>query len=329
MQAPETLKDRILNIDGKDEFRKLALELFQLHYKENEVYRAYVDALPDRFSRPEDIDEIPCLPIEFFKKYKIGIPTDNFDEVFESSGTTGANTSKHYVQDGEWYIEQSIRNFEDQYGPLKDFCILALLPSYLERSSSSLVYMAKAFMERSNSKQSGFYLNEFDALFQVLKELKQKGEKTLLLGVSFALLDFGAAYKMDHKDLILMETGGMKGRRKEMIRKELHAELKASFGLEKVHSEYGMTELLSQAYSKGDGIFNCPPWMKILIRDSEDPLSYIRDGLTGGISVIDLANYSSCPFIATQDLGKIHPQGVEILGRFDNSDIRGCSLLTI
>lgn len=250
--------------------------------------------------------------------------------IFTSSGTTGAKTSQHVVTDISLYEKSFLKAFEHFYGPVSHYCILALLPAYLEREGSSLVYMVDSLITKSRHSNSGFYLNNLDDLKKQLMLLQKKGQKTLLIGVSFALLDLAETMRFPLKNTIVMETGGMKGRRREMIRSELHQILKNAFGVEQIHSEYGMTELLSQGYSKGHGIFNCPPWMKVLIRDTEDPLSIQKSGKNGGINIIDLANLNSCPFIATQDLGKVHPNGsFEVLGRFDHSDIRGCNLMVV
>jgi hypothetical protein len=237
-------------------------------------------------------------------------------------------TSSHYVTDVTWYTESFRKAFTLFYGDVKDYTVLALLPSYLEREGSSLIYMATDLIKESAKLDSGFYLYNHEELYGQLKKQRKEEKPTLLIGVTFALLDFTEKYNLNFPELIVMETGGMKGRRKEMIREELHGLLCKGFGTENIHSEYGMTELLSQAYSKGKGIFNCPPWMKIMIRDPNDPLSNLGNEKTGGINIIDLANINSCSFIATQDLGKIYADNsFEILGRFDNSDIRGCNLL--
>jgi hypothetical protein len=250
--------------------------------------------------------------------------------VFSSSGTTGQITSKHYIADIQLYEQSYTKGFHHFYGDVGQYCILALLPSYIERSGSSLIYMVNDLIEKSKHPQSGFYLNEIDSLIDTLTALDAKGKKVLLIGVSFALLDLVEKYQLQLKNTIVMETGGMKGRRKELIRKELHEHLMKGFGVETIHSEYGMTELLSQAYSNGNGIFKTPPWMKFMIRDTEDPLSFLPFGKTGGINVIDLANINSCSFIATQDLGKKYEdESFEILGRFDHSDVRGCNLMVL
>jgi hypothetical protein len=276
------------------------------------------------------VTEIPFLPIQFFKSHDVLSSTAPIQETFTSSGTTGSITSRHLVTDLSYY-EQSFRMaFSQFYGNIEDYAVLALLPSYLERDGSSLIYMVEDLIEGSNNPDSGFYLNNYDELIQKLVALDESGQNILLIGVTYALLDLVEKQGFRLKNTIIMETGGMKGRRREMIREELHEVLCNGFGVSKIHSEYGMTELLSQAYSLGDGIFECPPWMDILIRDTEDALTYIDSGKTGGINVIDLANYNSCSFIATQDLGKKYEnQSFEVLGRFDNSDIRGCNLMVM
>ena len=316
-------------------FNNLALETFRFQYTNSNVYRAYLDALhvnPSKLSRVEDI---PFLPIKFFKTHTVQSGVFEPKAVFESSGTSRTINSRHPVKDIHLYEESFIKGFEHFYGLVSDYCILGLLPAYLERTGSSLVYMVDKMIKLSNHPQSDFYLNEYEKLFEALKQLENKGQKILLIGVSFALLDFFEKYPMNLKNTIVMETGGMKGRRREMIRAELHAELSIGSGLAKIHSEYGMTELLSQAYSKGDGIFNCPPWMKIFDRDEEDPLliktpSSGKVPLSGAVNIIDLANIYSCSFVAADDAGKLHADGsFEILGRMDGSDLRGCSLMVM
>lgn len=329
MLVPEEIKHKISSIKSEDEFNALALELFKIQVKHNPIYRSFIESLPQKHRKPTSFLEIPFLPIDFFKSKRIIIKGNEAEIIFESSGSTGANTSKHYVADKGWYIDNSIRNFEFFYGDLSNYCVLALLPSYLERSGSSLVLMAEEMIKRSKHEKSGFYLDDFKALKNNLISLKKGATKTLLLGVSFALIDFAKEQAIHFPDLIVMETGGMKGRAREMIREELHAHLKEGFGVSTIHSEYGMTELLSQSYSKKDGIFATPPWMKFLIRDSNDPFTLLDEDQTGGLNIIDLANFQSCPFIATQDLARKTIRGTEILGRFDNSDIRGCNLLVI
>ena len=310
-------------------FEARAQEIFQFQLKNNAVYGAFVKALGTDTSRVDSITRIPFLPVRFFKSLEVKTGEFEPEAVFESSGTTGMISSRHLVKDLSLYRESFTRGFELFYGPASEYCIIGLLPSYLERENSSLVLMVDDLIRQSGHPQSGFYLNEFDKLAAVLRELESREQKTLLIGVSFALLDFAEQYPIPLKHTIIMETGGMKGRRKELIRPELHAVLKAAFSVPVIHSEYGMTELLSQAYSKGDGIYHCPPWMKILLRDDEDPLRVITSG-SGVVNVIDLANIHSCSFIATDDAGKVYPDGsFEILGRVDGSDMRGCSLLVV
>ncbi len=318
----------IISIHTTKEFHKTAMKVFRFQFEHNEVYQKYCLLLKKNPSNVKHLTEIPFLPIEFFKSKDILSSIDAVQTTFTSSGTTGIITSKHHITDLSFY-EASFRSaFSKFYGNIEDYAVLALLPSYLEREGSSLIYMAKDFIEGSNHPDSGFYLHNYNELAKKLIELDNSGQNVLLIGVTYALLDLIELQKFNLKNTIIMETGGMKGKRKELIREELHTILADGFGVEKIHSEYGMTELLSQAYSLGDGIFECPPWMDVLIRDTEDPLTIIEDGKTGGINVIDLANINSCAFIATQDLGKKQPNfSFEVLGRFDNSDIRGCNLM--
>jgi len=321
-------KHSIFNLQSPSEFNEIALSLFRYQYKNNKIYSRFVDALGVSESKVYHPEQIPFLPVSFFKTHKI--VTGDFAEelVFESSGTTGMETSKHYVFDAGLYQQSFTRGLELFYGDLSQYAVFALLPSYLERKNSSLVYMVEKILQQSNQRIGGFFLNELSALKQQLIEAQQRGLKIMLFGVTFALLDMAENFPVEIPDAVIIETGGMKGRRKELTRMELHEKLCKAFGVEKIHSEYGMTELLSQAWSKGDGIFKCPPWMKIMIADTNDPLSYLETGRTGGINIIDLANFHSCSFIATQDLGRVFDDGTfEVLGRFDNSDIRGCSLL--
>ncbi|MBP6215274.1 MAG: acyl transferase [Chitinophagaceae bacterium] len=311
------------------DFEALSLEIFRYQFENNRVYNNYVKALGVNPSGINTITQIPFLPIRFFKSHPV--QTGDFipETVFESSGTTGTVNSRHLVKDISLYTESFTRSFELFYGPVKNWCIIGLLPSYLERSNSSLVFMVNNMIKESAHEKSGFYLDEYDQLFTVLNELERQQQKTLLIGVTFALLDFAEQFQPVLKNTVVMETGGMKGRRKEMIRPELHELLTKSFHITTVHSEYGMTELLSQAWSTGEGIFNTPPWMKILVRDEEDPL-LVRETGAGAINVIDLANVHSCSFIATDDAGKVFKnRSFEILGRMDGSDLRGCSLLMV
>jgi hypothetical protein len=325
---------KIFNV-AETGFNNLALEIFRFQYVNNNVYKAYLDALQVNPSKLSRIEDIPFLPIKFFKTHTVQSSVFEPSVIFESSGTSKTINSRHPVKDIHLYEESFVKGFEHFYGPVSDYCILGLLPAYLERTGSSLVYMVDKMIKLSDHPQSGFYLNEYQKLSETLRQLEDKGQKNLLVGVSFALLDFFEQYSMNLKNTIVMETGGMKGRRKEMIRPELHAALSIGSGAEKIHSEYGMTELLSQAYSKGNGIFNCPPWMKIFVRDEEDPLliktpSSGKVPLSGAVNIIDLANTYSCSFIATDDAGKLYADGsFEILGRMDGSDLRGCSLMVM
>ncbi|MEO2063958.1 MAG: acyl transferase [Christiangramia sp.] len=323
------LEKDIFKISSEKEFEAVALAVFNYQYQNNPVYHQFCDLLGKKPAAIDSILEVPFLPIEFFKSKDIISSGKKPEIIFTSSGTTGMERSKHLVPELDLYRQSFRTAFEQFYGDIQEYCVLALLPSYLEREGSSLIHMVDDLIKRSHHPESGFYLDDLAQLSQKLKELDRNGQKVLLIGVSFALLDLIEQEQFQLKHTIIMETGGMKGRRKEMIRKELHAELSKGFGVQYIHSEYGMTELLSQAYSPGNGIFHCPSWMKLLIRDPEDALQYIQMGKTGGINVIDLANLYSCSFIATQDLGKITSEGTEILGRFDNSDIRGCNLLVV
>lgn len=320
----------IFTISSKKDFEKLTLKVFRHQYDNNIVYKNFCDLLKKDKSNVKSLLDIPFLPIQFFKSHDIISSREAIQETFTSSGTTGMQTSNHFVTDVSIY-EQSYRNaFSEFYGNIEDYCVLALLPSYLEREGSSLIYMIDDLIKSSNHPDSGFYLNNLNELAIKLAELDKSGQNVILIGVTYALLDLIELHQFELNNTIVMETGGMKGKRKEIIREELHEILCQGFGVPVIHSEYGMTELLSQAYSLGNGIFECPPWMQILIRDTEDALSYIDYGKTGGVNVIDLANINSCSFIATQDLGKKYPNhSFEVLGRFDNSDIRGCNLMVL
>jgi phenylacetate-coenzyme A ligase PaaK-like adenylate-forming protein len=321
---------KIFSISSEEEFREVSLEIFNFQYSNNMVYRRFCDLLKIFPKQVTEVSKIPFLPIQFFKSHEILSSKNSIEKTFSSSGTTGIKTSKHFVTDLSLYEDSFTKAFRHFYGDIKNYVVLALLPSYLEREGSSLIYMANYLIEKSGHPQSGFYLNNLTDLKNTLISLDKAGKKILLIGVSFALLDLVETHQFKLKNTVVMETGGMKGRRKEMIREELHQILKKGFGVDQIHSEYGMTELLSQAYSKGNGVFVCPPWMEILIRDPEDALEHLAPGKIGGINVIDLANLNSCAFIATQDLGKRHNDGsIEILGRFDSSDIRGCNLLIL
>jgi hypothetical protein len=321
-------KQQVFSIKSEQQFNDTALAVFRHQAKNCVVYNQFIAGLAIDPEEVNNIAQIPFLPIEFFKSHTITSSDDPVQITFTSSGTTGITTSSHFVTDASWYTESFRSAFELFYGDIEKYTVLALLPSYLEREGSSLIYMADDLIKQSKNPDSGFFLYNHEELYHQLQKQQQAQKPTLLIGVTFALLDFIEIYNINFPDLIVMETGGMKGRRKEMIREELHEQLCKGFGVNRIHSEYGMTELLSQAYSKGNGIFNCPHWMKIITRDTNDPLSVLGQNKTGGINVIDLANINSCSFIATQDLGKVYADGsFEVLGRFDNSDIRGCNLL--
>jgi len=307
-----------------------AIDLFHYQARDNPLYAEYlrlIGCYPDVI---DSIDDIPFLPVEFFKTHRVVTGAGTETLTFKSSGTTGGQASSHYILDEQAYIGSFTRCFRLFYGDPSSYCLLALLPSYLERQDSSLVYMADHLIRLTGHPLSGFYLDNLNELAENLRRLEQSGQKTILLGVSFALLDFAGQYPMHLTHTAIIETGGMKGRREEITRDELHGILQKAFNVSTVGSEYGMTELLSQAWSTGSGLFRTPPWMHIVIRDPYDPFRKVAAGKTGGINVIDLANYRSCSFIQTQDLGRLHDDGsFEVLGRMDNSDVRGCNLLTI
>lgn len=308
-------------------FEDIALQLFHFQAQNNQVYHQYLHYLNCKTDQIQSLTEIPFLPISFFKSHLIKTDFWQPEITFTSSGTTGMVTSKHEVLDLTFYLNLSEHIFTHFYGPPSDYHFLALLPSYLEREGSSLIAMMDHLIKQSKSEHSGFYLHNLDELANKLRALRRDKRKVILWGVSFALLDLAEAYPLDLSDCIVIETGGMKGRRKEWIREELHKYLGNRFNLSAIHSEYGMTELMSQAYSRGNGYYHCPPWMKVTVRDINDPFSNVN-GKTGAIKVIDLANFHSCAFIETQDLGQIDQNGsFEVLGRLDNSDVRGCNLL--
>jgi phenylacetate-coenzyme A ligase PaaK-like adenylate-forming protein len=318
----------IFNISSQKQFEKIALKTFRFQYENNAVYKAFCDLMKSNVQSVKSLQQIPFLPIQFFKSHAVLSSSEKIQETFTSSGTTGTITSKHLVTDVSLYEESYRNGFSQFYGNIEDYVVLALLPSYLEREGSSLIYMVNDLITLSNNENSGFYLNNYSELISKLIELDSAGQNVILIGVTYALLDLLELQNFNLKNTIIMETGGMKGKRKEIIREELHEILCNGFGVSNIHSEYGMTELLSQAYSLGNGVFECVSWMQILIRDTEDALAYVTNGKTGGINVIDLANINSCSFIATQDLGKKNPNNsFEVLGRFDNSDIRGCNLM--
>lgn len=318
--------NEIFNIKTESQFKKIAFKSFDYQMDKNPIYAAYA-ALILKGKEPKKILDIPCLPISFFKSEQVICQGQQIETVFLSSGTIG-DQSQHLVSDLSIYKNSYLKSFGLFYGNINQYCVLSLLPNYREREGSSLIYMVDDLILKSTHNKSGFYLNNYQSLSNTLKELEKLGQKTILFGVSYALLDLAEQFPMKLENTIIIETGGTKGSRKEMIKEELHEKLKSAFSLKKIHSEYGMTELLSQSYSQGNGLFKTPPWKKVIIRDVNDPLSIIGCNKTGGINIIDLANLNSCPFIATQDLGKNYSNGTfEVLGRFDNSDVRGCNLL--
>jgi hypothetical protein len=326
--VPSMLLEEPFRIQSDKDFNSLALQLFQLHAISNPVYKEYLQALGVDVAAVRSVDRIPFLPIGLFRNRQVLLDGLESTLQFTSSGTTGSITSTHHVPWPELYERSFLSSFSAEYGLPSRWRVLALLPAYLERPGSSLVYMAEKLIVRSGDVQSGTWLHDLDGLAELLREGEDDGVQTLLLGVPFALLDLAEKHAMPLKHTVIMETGGMKGRRPEMVRGELHRLLKEAFSVDRIHSEYGMTELLSQAWSQGEGVYRCPPWMRMLARDVNDPFARVKDGRTGGIDVIDLCNIASCPFISTQDLGRVNADGnFEVLGRFDNSDLRGCNLL--
>ncbi len=338
------LKQTVKNIDfekrifaaQEDNFNELAIELFNHQYQHNTIYRQFCNALKINASEVDSLKKIPFLPISFFKTHEVKTGAFETDIIFESSGTTQTIPSRHFVKDIDLYRKSFSTCFEKFYGLPQNKCILGLLPAYLERKNSSLVLMTDELIKASHNLLSGFYLYDHEKLHSTILHNELLKLPTLLIGVTYALLDFAEAYPMQLRHTIVMETGGMKGRREELTRTEVHALLQKQLGISLVHSEYGMTELLSQAYSKGDGIFHCPGWMKIVLRDEDDPFHIItatdvqNRSQSGLINVIDLANLHSCGFIATDDVGRLHAnESFEVLGRADSSDIRGCSLMTL
>ncbi len=320
----------IFEISSEAEFNSVAHEIFDFQFENNPVYRSFCDLINRHPSDISTLADIPFLPIQFFKTHKVLSTSNPSEIIFESSGTTGEMVSKHHVTNSSLYEKSFMKVFEYFYGQITDYTILALLPSYQERPNSSLIYMVNTLIDKSNNPKSGFLpYADLNKSASLIREADQGDKKVLCFAVPFALLDLLELHQFSLGNTILIETGGMKGRRKEMIRSELHKLIKKGLSLEDIHSEYGMTELLSQAYSKGNGVFETPPWMKILIRDPEDALSILNTGQSGGINIIDLGNYNSCSFIATQDLGRMVDSQFEVLGRFDNSDIRGCNLLVL
>jgi len=325
----EDLKSRIFNIQSSDEFNEICLEIFSFQYEKVNVYRQFADYLGRNPATVKHHNEIPFLPIRFFRDFDITVYNKEIPQrIFESSGTTASVPSRRLVYDTGLYIRSFSEAFRQIYGSVEDYIILGLLPSYLERQSSSLVFMVDHLMKESKHPLNGFFLHDHKKLYETLIKAKKTDRKVLLLGVTYALLDFAGKYSCSFPDLIIMETGGMKGRREELVRKDVHTRLCAGFGVPQIHSEYGMTELFSQAYAQADGMFRTPPWMKVLVRETEDPLTLQAEGRRGAVNIIDLANIEACSFIATEDLGTDFGNGIfEVSGRFDNSDIRGCSLM--
>ena len=325
----QEFKQKLLYL-REEEFKEMALSLFQFQFEYNFTYQAYVKARGINPDKVTELTQIPFLPISFFKDRLLRSGSFVPEIIFTSSGTTGPNSSEHAVSRKDFYVKHARNIFRQFYGELNQYVIFALLPSYLEREGSSLILMAEDFIKQSGSDLSGFYLYDNENLFESLQEAKALGKKVILLGVTFALLDFAELYQIDFPELIVMETGGMKGRRKELVRQEVHEILKAAFGVYAIHSEYGMTELISQAYSHGEGIYTLPNFMKVLIRDPNDPYDIGYVDKRGGINLIDLGNIDSCAFIESMDMGILHQKGTfEIIGRFDNSDLRGCNLMVL
>jgi len=329
MVDPGKIISKIFKIQTDADFSELAFQIFKFQYKNSTIYRKFVDITGGMSNSINSYTNIPCLPVDFFKSHKLtSVPEEDINLVFESSGTTGMDASRHYVYDPQIYTASFIRGFEHNFGPIDSYVFLGLLPSYLERQNSSLIYMVNELIVRTRDSGSGFYLYDFERLSAQIRKLRNSGKKIILWGVSFALLDFAEHYHQDYPDLIVIETGGMKGRKKEIIREDLHSQLSKGLGTEKIYSEYGMTEMLSQAYSTADKRFTPVPWLRVVSREINDPFSPAGYGRTGGLNIIDLANIYSCSFIATNDLGRVYQDGsFEVLGRFDNSDVRGCSLL--
>ncbi len=327
----KSFKNRVFHCSSENEFNELAIELFHWQAANVPPYREFLTLLKVSPSEINTVEEIPFLPVSFFKSHNV--LADGYTPIlhFTSSGTTGQIPSRHPVVDRLLYKDSYEKGFQHFYGDPKDYIFLALLPSYLEREGSSLIEMAAGLITESDHPDSGFFLDDYDALKAQIQKNRTGSRKLFLLGVSFALLDLATEHSIQMPvNSIVMETGGMKGRRKEMIRSELHELLKNGLGVDQIHSEYGMTELLSQAYAPNSGRFSTPPWMRLFLRDTEDPLSAARPGKTGGINIIDLANIYSCAFLATQDLGRVHSDGgIEVLGRFDDAEIRGCNLMVL
>ena len=330
MKIPALSRPSALQHFKEHDFEAAVWATFHHQYETNPVYRAYADLVHKDPDRVSTIEAIPFLPIGFFKSHEVVSGGGKAEKIFTSSGTTGTTPSQHFVTDLQWYEHSFSTAFEQCYGPAENYAFLALLPAYMEREGSSLLYMMDALMKKSKHPKNGFFLDDHQVLAQTLQELEAAQQPTLLIGVTYALLDFVTSHQFQLNHTTIMETGGMKGRRKEMVRAAVHRELQAGFGVDFIHSEYGMTELLSQAYSKGNGWFECPPWMRVLLRDPADPFHMVATQQTGGINIIDLANQNSCAFIATEDLGRKNAQGqFEVLGRFDAAELRGCNLMVV
>jgi hypothetical protein len=327
ISAYQDIKETLLAGERLD-FEVAALDLFQIQYQHNPVYRQWCDHLDVAIKTVNSVDEIPFLPINFFKQKHLSIYKEAPDFFFRSSGTGGYGESKHGVYDADFYDKHSQVIFEKEYGKLSEYCVLALLPAYLERKGSSLVRMSQHFIKESNDPDSGFFLNDLKRLSVLLERKQAESKPCLLLGVSFALWDLAEQFPMDLSQIVIMETGGMKGKRKEILRQDLHHIFNQAFGTSMIHSEYGMTELFSQAYSKGNGLFKPAASMRVFARQLQDPFSYVAEGKTGGLNIVDLANLDSCPFIESQDLGRVSSDHTfEVLGRFDQSELRGCNLM--
>lgn len=325
----ETLTRHIFHIQSDADFEASALRIFRFQYDNNTVYQSYCQHLNIEKDAVKSLSDIPFLPISFFKTHEVTTTSFTPALTFRSSGTTGMQHSRHLIKDALLYRQSLLNSFQHYYGNPSEYTFLALLPNYLEQKNSSLIYMMETLMQQSEAKDNGYFLYNHEDLYQKLIQLRDNQQKVILWGVTFALLDFAEHYQINFPQLIVFETGGMKGRRKEMVKEELYDILRNAFGVADIHSEYGMCELLSQAYSKGGNLFTTPPWMRLRLRNEKDPLDGTDTVSTGVINVIDLANIYSCSFIATEDLGRRHPQGIEILGRLDHSQLRGCNLMVI
>lgn len=325
--ALKNLSEAVFRISNEKDFRRIALAVFHYQYANNPVYHSYCNAIGKIPASVDEIEEIPFLPISFFKTHSVKSSEFNPAIVFKSSGTTGQNTSRHYIKEPGLYEQSFLTCFERFFGEPEKYCILGLLPSYLEQGASSLVYMVDTLIKKSGHQKSGFYLYDHQGLFETISGLESQSQPALLFGVTYALLDFAEKHSLELKNTLLIETGGMKGRKRELTKTELYQQLQRAFSVSEIHSEYGMTELLSQAYAV-NGLYQCPPWMRVILRDETDP--FALGVKSGAVNFIDLANIYSCSFIATEDLGKMHPDGrFETLGRLDNTDIRGCSQLVL